>query len=221
MWFLGLTLASAPARADHEAATPRNVVEKQLGPLRIASPLPQAFLGCRTHIEGLPEEENLAYFDLPDSPTNSAMLSVTINCLDESHRPVACSSSTPRFVAFLCITRHPHWPERIHPRCKLPLAPEEFITSRGIALGDSIQKVLSRYGPASVHNKLAQQNSQKPFYIVYTKGADTGDDREVLFRFENRSVGEIMITMGGEGDPDWSKELSNTALQTDGASRRR
>jgi hypothetical protein len=77
------------------------------------------------------------------------------------------------------------------------------------------------YGPASVNNRLAQQDSPKSFYIVYTKGAETGDDREVLFRFENRSVSEIRITMGGEGEPDWSKELPNKPLQSDGASRRR
>ena len=94
-------------------------------------------------------------------------------------------------------------------------------TSRGIALGDSIQKVLARYGRASVNDRIAQQDSPKKFYITYTKGTDTGDDREVLFRFENRSVYEIMITMYGEGEADWSKELPNKALQPDGASRRR
>jgi hypothetical protein len=218
---LGITLASASARADHETATPRNVVEKQLGPLRIGAELPGAFPGCTTHIEGSPEEEYLAFFDLPDDPTNSVMLSVNVECLDESHRPVACTSSRPRFVAMLCITQHPHWPQRSQPRCKLPLAPKELATSGGIARGDSIQKVLSRYGPASVNNKTAQRKSAKRFYIAYTRGAETGEDREVLFRFENRSVSEIMITMGGEGEPDWSKELSNMPLQPDGVSRRR
>jgi hypothetical protein len=209
------------ARADHEPATPRNVVERQLGSLRIAAQLPTAFSGCTTHTKGFPEEEYLAFFDLPDDPAKSVMLSVNVDCLDETHQPAACTPSRPRFVKFLSITRNPYQAERIQPRCKLPLNPKDLSTSRGVALGDSIQKVLSQYGPASVNNSLARQDSPRKFYIVYTNSAETGDDREVLFRFENRSVVEIMITMYGEGEADWRRELSNKALQPDGASRRR
>jgi hypothetical protein len=220
-WALALALLGAPARADHVPATPRNVVEKQLGPLRIAGQLPAAFAGCKSHTKGFPEEEYLGFFELPDDPTRSVMLSVDVDCLDETHRPVACTPATSRFVKSLSVTRHPYQPERIEPRCKLPLAPKELMTSRGIALGDSIQKVLARYGPPSVNDRMAQQDSPKKFYIAYTKGTETGDEREVLFRFENRSVVDIMITMYGEGEADWSKEFPSKASPPDGAAPRR
>ena len=151
-----MALLSAPARADHVPATPRDVVERQLGPLRIASQLPAGFAVCTSHTKGFPEEEYLAFFELPDDPTRSVMLSVNVDCLDEAHRPVACTPSMPRFVKFLSITKHPYQPERIRPRCKLPLAPMELTTSRGIGLGDSIQKVLARYGRASVNDRMAR-----------------------------------------------------------------
>jgi hypothetical protein len=54
---------------------------------------------------------------------------------------------------------------------------------------------------------------------VYTKGTETGDDREVLFRFENRLVIEIMIEMYGEGEADWNKELANRPPDADGKRR--
>ena len=216
-WLLSAALVGGTARAEHEPATPMSVVERQLGPLQIATRLPAAFSGCTTHTKGLPEEEYLAFFDLPDDPTRSVVLSVNVDCLDETNRPVACTPSRPRFVKFLSITKHPYQPERILPRCKLPLTPKELGTSRGIALGDSIQKVLLRYGPASVNNRLARQNSPEKFHVVYTSSAETGDDRELLFRFENRSVVEIMITMYGEGEADWSKELPIKPLQQSGS----
>jgi hypothetical protein len=153
-------LTGGTAHADHEAATPRSVVEKQLGPLRIASQLPAEFSGCKTHTKGFPEEEYLAFFDLPDDPTNSVALSVIVDCLDDTNQPVACDPSRPRYVKFLSITKHPYKPERVDPRCKLPLPPKDFSTSRGVALGDSIQKVLSRYGPASVNNRAAKSGSR-------------------------------------------------------------
>jgi hypothetical protein len=196
---------SAPARADHEPATPRNVVERQLGPLRIAAQLPAAFAGCATHTKGFPEEESLAFFEHPDDPTNSVVLYVDVDCLDETHRKTTpCTPSRPRFVKYLSLTRHPYQPERIEPRCQLPVAVKELGTSRGIAPGDSFQKVLARYGPPSVNHQKAHPRSPKKFYVVYTRAEETGDDRELLFRFENNSVSQIEITMFGEGEADWS-----------------
>jgi hypothetical protein len=100
-------------------------------------------------------------------------------------------------VKYLSLTKHPYQPERVEPRCKLPVAVKELGTSRGIALGDPLQKVLARYGPPSVNKKS---------YIVYTRAEETGDDRHLLFRFENRAVSQIEITMYGEGEADWSQD---------------
>jgi hypothetical protein len=204
------------ARADHEPATPRNVVEKQLGPLHVGAQLPDAFLGCGSSMKGFPNEEYLAFFDSPDDPTHSAVLWVNVDCLGEKRQLVPCVVTSPRFVKFLDITTRAYRGDTVQPRCQLPLPPREFETSRGIRLGDAIAKVLSRYGPASVNNRLAQEGSRSSFYILYTKGTETGDDREVLFRFENRLVIEIMIEMYGEGEADWNKELANRPPDADG-----
>jgi hypothetical protein len=200
-------LLAGSAYADHEAATPRNVVERQLGPLRVGAQLPTSFAGCGSNVEGEPQEEYLAFFDDPNQPMQSAMLSINVNCLGGDRRPVPCTPKTPRFVTFLSLQTRGHQPDKIQPRCQLPLSPTELATSRGIVLGDPIQKVRQRYGPASTNDRLAQRLSPAKFHIVYTKAKDTGDDRELLFRFENRAVVQIMITMGGEGEPDWSKEF--------------
>lgn len=219
-WALGIVLFGGTARGDHEKAIPRDVVEKQLGPLRVGAELPVAFSGCRTSTKGFPEEEYLAFFESPDDPTRGMTLFVNVDCLGETPEPVPCAPGIPRFVKFLSIrARAPK--QDVEPRCKLPVTPKELATSRGIVLGDSIQKVLARYGLPSVNDRLAQQDSPKKFHIVYTRASDTGDDREILFRFEKRSVVEIMITMYGEGEADWSKELSNRTSPPNGGSRGR
>jgi hypothetical protein len=205
-------LLAGSAYADHEVATPRDVIERQLGPLRVGAQLPPSFSDCGSHIQGEPQEEYLAFFDDPADPMHSAMLSVNVECLGADRQPVPCTPKTPRFVAFLSLRARGYRPDKIQPRCQLPLSSKTLATSRGIVLGDSIQKVRERYGPASTNDRLAQRVSPAKFHIVYTKARDTGDDRELAFWFENRAVSEIMITMGGEGDTDWSKELPARAV---------
>jgi hypothetical protein len=193
-----IILFSLKIFADHHPAVPRNVIETRIGPFELGKLLPSKYLTCKSISDGNEWYEYYLLFENPNNPNNCLRVQINAECINDSGKQIICTSKSTRKITYIDIeTERPYKLfSESESFCKIDISIDELKTSKGIRIGDPLEKVLRIYGPPSYDGHLKNKGFNCPYYIIYTKEKEIGNGRSFDFQIFNDIVIGIRISEG-------------------------
>ncbi len=184
--------------AQHEPYIPRDATETRVGPFELGKLMPKEYLQCNPYSIYSDEwvENNYFIFENPDNPNNCIRIYIHASCVSASGKDTICTNNALRKIRFIeveseSLTYKPFTVSKV--LCKLNMAVTKLITSGGIGIGDSLDKVLRLYGLPSTHEEMIHKIYDSPYYIMYTKECEIKQSNQFDFKILNNKVIAIRI----------------------------
>jgi hypothetical protein len=163
---------------------------RELGPLRLGSPVPQSFLGCAPAFTS-DTIEHRYYVPDPQHPETGARVEIASRC-QSKRKGGSCAPGAPRVAGILTVTTAPAYDLLDEGNCTLPVPLGSLRTSRDIRLGDTESAVLRAYGTPSTTEGGAQ-GSADYYRVVYRNSGASDGAPAIDFAIQNHVVVEIRI----------------------------
>ena len=163
---------------------------RELGPLRLGSPVPQSFLGCTPAFTN-DTLEHRYYVPDPQHPETGARVEIASRC-QSNGKGKSCAPGVPRVAGILTVTTAPAYDLLDEGNCTLPVPLGSLRTSRDIRLGDPDTAVLRAYG-APTTTEGGAQGSADYYRVVYRNSRASDGTPAIDFAIQNHVVVEIRI----------------------------